>query len=56
MDATTPKTNIGLTFEEIAFTLDGHQYRDIISLIDMYHFYLRRHQVCLKPDTERTRH
>ncbi|GJJ09687.1 hypothetical protein Clacol_003911 [Clathrus columnatus] len=44
MDTTTAKTNVDLAFEEIAFTLDGHQYRDIISLIDMYHFYLRRHQ------------
>ncbi|KAF8516153.1 hypothetical protein BU17DRAFT_51124 [Hysterangium stoloniferum] len=44
MDAKTPKTDVKLLFDEISFTLDGHQYRDIISLIDMYHFYLRRYQ------------
>lgn len=47
MDAITPETSIDLAFEEIAFTLDGHQYRNIISLLDIYHFYLRRNQVCL---------
>ncbi|KAF8509808.1 vacuolar protein sorting-associated protein 13 [Gautieria morchelliformis] len=40
----TPKTNIQLLFDEIGFALDDHQYRDVISLVDMYHFYLRRYQ------------
>ncbi|KZS92954.1 vacuolar protein sorting-associated protein 13 [Sistotremastrum niveocremeum HHB9708] len=39
-----PKNDVELQFNELAFTLDDHQYRDIISLIDMYHFYLRQHQ------------
>ncbi|KIJ26914.1 hypothetical protein M422DRAFT_55307 [Sphaerobolus stellatus SS14] len=44
MSSVTAQTAVQLLFDEIGFTLDGHQYRDIISLIDMYHFYLRRYQ------------
>lgn len=33
-----------LNFDEIGFVLDGDQYRDAISMVDMYHFYLRQYQ------------
>jgi hypothetical protein len=40
-----PKFDIELLFDEIGVLLDDNQYRDAISLVDMYHFYTRRHQV-----------
>jgi vacuolar protein sorting-associated protein 13A/C len=40
-----PKNDIQLFFDEIGFDLDDLQYRDAISLLDMYQFYLRRYQV-----------
>lgn len=36
--------NAELQFDEIGFVLDASQYRDAISMVDMYHFYLRQHQ------------
>lgn len=45
LDKETPKFDIVLDFTEISFILDDHQYRDVISMIDMYHFYLRHQQV-----------
>ena len=45
VDRQTPRFDIQLIFEEIGITLDDHQYRDAISLIDMYHVYLRKRQV-----------
>lgn len=36
--------NADLQFDEIGFVLDASQYRDAISMIDMYHFYLRQYQ------------
>ncbi len=41
----TPKFDVQLLFDEIGVLLDDNQYRDVISLIDMYHFYIRQHQV-----------
>jgi len=43
-DNKTPKFDVQLLFEEIGFSLDDHQYRDIISMVDMYHFFLRHQQ------------
>ncbi|THH01814.1 hypothetical protein EW026_g979 [Hermanssonia centrifuga] len=40
----TPKFDVQLLFDEIGVLLDDNQYRDVISLIDMYHFYIRQHQ------------
>lgn len=40
-----PKFDIELLFDEIGVLLDDNQYRDAISLVDMYHFYTRQHQV-----------
>ena len=44
-DKNTPKFDIQLLFNEIGVLLDDNQYRDAISLVDMYHFYIRQHQV-----------
>ncbi|KAF8591826.1 vacuolar protein sorting-associated protein 13 [Ramaria rubella] len=44
MNEKTPKNDVQLIFDEIGFALDDHQYRDVISLVDMYHFYIRRYQ------------
>lgn len=44
-DKTTPRFDTQLIFEEIGIALDNNQYRDIISLLDMYHVYLRQRQV-----------
>lgn len=43
-----PKFDIELLFDEIGVLLDDNQYRDAISLVDMYHFYTRQHQVCTR--------
>ena len=44
-DSTTAKNDVQLLFDEIGFVIDDNQYRDAISMVDMYHFYLRQHQV-----------
>lgn len=50
MDDKTPHFDVHLRFEEIGVALDDNQYRDVISLVDMYHFYIRQHQVSLNMD------
>ncbi|KAJ7783787.1 vacuolar protein sorting-associated protein 13 [Mycena maculata] len=40
----TPHFDVQLLFDEIGVALDDKQYRDIISLGDMYHVYIRQHQ------------
>ena len=40
-----PRFDLELLFDEIGVLLDENQYRDAISLVDMYHFYTRQHQV-----------
>jgi vacuolar protein sorting-associated protein 13A/C len=44
VNATTPKTDAELLFKELAFTIDEDQYRDALSLVDLMHFYTRKHQ------------
>lgn len=39
-----PRFDVQLLFDEIGVLLDDNQYRDAISLVDMYHFYTRQHQ------------
>ncbi|EKM61051.1 uncharacterized protein PHACADRAFT_156217 [Phanerochaete carnosa HHB-10118-sp] len=39
-----PRFDVQLLFNEIGVLLDDNQYRDAISLVDMYHFYTRQHQ------------
>jgi vacuolar protein sorting-associated protein 13A/C len=44
LDKDTPRFDVQLLFDEIGIALDNNQYRDAISLVDMYHVYLRQHQ------------
>jgi hypothetical protein len=44
-DEGTPRFDVQLIFDEIGVALDNNQYRDTISLLDMYHFYIRQRQV-----------
>ncbi|KAF8168100.1 vacuolar protein sorting-associated protein 13 [Crassisporium funariophilum] len=44
VDRQTPRFDVQLSFEEIGIALDDDQYRDVISLVDMYHVYLRKRQ------------
>ncbi|KAJ6610914.1 vacuolar protein sorting-associated protein 13 [Mycena sp. CBHHK59/15] len=43
-DDKTPRFDVQLLFDEIGIALDDKQYRDTISLVDMYHVYMRQHQ------------
>jgi len=45
LDKETPRFDIQLLFNEIGVALDDNQYRDVIHLVDMYHVYMRQHQV-----------
>ena len=40
----TPKTDAELLFKELAFTLDEYQYRDALSMLDLFHFYTRQNR------------
>lgn len=42
IDSTTPKTDAELLFKELGFVLDADQYRDVLSMIDLFHFYIRQ--------------
>ncbi len=44
MDAETAKTDAQLLFDELGFALDDEQYRDLISVTDLFHFYTRQAQ------------
>ncbi|GAA94842.1 hypothetical protein E5Q_01496 [Mixia osmundae IAM 14324] len=44
MDGQTPKIDAELFFNELGFVLDGDQYRDALSMVDLFHFYTRQHQ------------
>jgi len=39
-----PKTDAELLFKELAFTIDEDQYRDALSMLDLFHFYTRKNQ------------
>lgn len=41
----TPKLDIAMTFDELAFGLDDHQYRDAILMIDLFHANLKKQKV-----------
>lgn len=45
LDKNTPHFDVQLLFDQIGVALDDNQYRDAISLADMYHVYIRQHQV-----------
>ncbi|KAG1749982.1 vacuolar protein sorting-associated protein 13 [Suillus paluster] len=44
LDKNTPHFDVQLLFDEIGVALDDNQYRDAISLVDMYHVYIRQRQ------------
>lgn len=44
VDATTPKTDAELLFKELGFVLDADQYRDVLSMVDLFHFYIRQRE------------
>jgi vacuolar protein sorting-associated protein 13A/C len=39
-----PRFDVQLLFDEIGIVFDRKQYRDVVSLLDMFHFYARQHQ------------
>lgn len=41
MTPDTPKVNAELLFDQLGFALDDEQYRDIISVTDLFHFFTR---------------
>jgi hypothetical protein len=41
------KTEAQVFFDEIGFVLDDDQYRDALSMLDLFHFYTRTHMVSL---------
>jgi vacuolar protein sorting-associated protein 13A/C len=52
-DKDTPRLDVQLLFDQIGVALDDNQYRDAISLVDMYHVYMRQHQYRkLRPSDE----
>lgn len=42
--AEKPKTDTQVFFDEIGFVLDDDQYRDALSMLDLFHFYTRTRQ------------
>lgn len=42
IDERTPKTDAELLFKELGFVLDADQYRDALSMVDLFHFYIRQ--------------
>ena len=40
----TPKLDVELFFNELGFVLDEDQYRDALSMVDLFHFYTRKNQ------------
>lgn len=43
-DSETPKTDAELFFQELGFVLDADQYRDVLSMVDLFHFYIRQRE------------
>ncbi|BGP21450.1 Vacuolar protein sorting-associated protein 13 [Rhodotorula toruloides] len=44
VDTHTPKTDAELLFQELGFVLDADQYRDALSMVDLFHFYIRQRE------------
>lgn len=44
VDGKTPKTDAEILFKELGFVLDGDQYRDMLSMIDLFHFHIRQRE------------
>ncbi|GAA6061937.1 hypothetical protein JCM10212_001505 [Sporobolomyces blumeae] len=43
-DAQTAKIDAELLFNELGFVLDADQYRDALSMVDLFHFYTRQRE------------
>ena len=43
-DAETPRIDVAVALEQIGLVVDNEQYRDVISTVDMFHFYVRHNQ------------
>lgn len=43
-DSETPKTDAEFLFQELGFVLDAEQYRDALSMVDLFHFYVRQRE------------
>lgn len=39
-----PKTDVSLSFDELAFAVDQDQYRDALQMVDTFHFFLRHQE------------
>ncbi len=44
MSPTQPKYDVQVVFDEIGLIVDRDQYRDALSMVDVFHFYRRTHQ------------
>ncbi|KAK4052926.1 Vacuolar protein sorting-associated protein 13 [Microbotryomycetes sp. JL221] len=44
IDQHHPKTDAELLFKELGFVLDADQYRDALSMVDLFHFYIRQRE------------
>jgi vacuolar protein sorting-associated protein 13A/C len=44
MSRVTPKVDAQVIFDEIGVVFDRDQYRDVLSVVDIFHFYRRTHQ------------
>lgn len=44
-DNVKSKLDVALKFDELAFGLDDHQYRDAILMIDLFHANLKKQKV-----------
>ena len=44
MSQATPKVDAQVIFDEIGVVFDRAQYRDALSMVDVFHFYRRTHQ------------
>lgn len=44
MSPSTPKVDAQVIFDEIGVVFDRDQYRDALSVVDVFHFYRRTHQ------------
>lgn len=53
MSSSTPKVDAVVMFDEIGVVFDRDQYRDALSVVDVFHFYRRTHQYHkYRPDEE----
>jgi len=49
VDKDTPLIDAQVLFDEFGFVVDDDQYRDTLSMVDLFHFYNRTQQVSSFP-------